>query len=378
MNFFAKPAYLIIPIALLCACTSNNEFEISGEIKNQQGKTIYLQKFVDNRPVTIDSAIIEDNGSFEITNKLPNTDFYQLVLGEGNTFVFVGDTIGELYLEAEGNINIPKKIEGSLDTKLLLDFEKNFNALMLKRDSIGKLMQSGTPEMQVMQLLNDFNKNALDYIHTFVNTNSSSPAVFAALSKLDPVRDMSYFKKVLSDVKPRMEKSLYYDFLGKQITQAAQQADVMRMQEERIAKSDELLAIGNEAPEISLPDPKGNIKSLKALRGKVVLIDFWASWCKPCRLENPNVVKAYKAFKGKGFEIFSVSLDKNQIAWENAIKEDGLTWTHVSDLQFWNSAAAQTYGVAGIPFAVLIDKEGKIIAKNLRGPALEAKLKEVL
>ena len=136
--------------------------------------------------------------------------------------------------------------------------------------------------------------------------------------------------------------------------------------------------VGSEAPEIALNDTTGAAISLSSLRGKYVLIDFWASWCGPCRNENPNVVRMYNKFKEKGFAIYSVSLDKDRESWLRAIRNDNLTWTHVSDLKFWQSAAAQKYGVNAIPATFLVDKEGKIVAKNLRGEALEQKLAEVL
>lgn len=137
-------------------------------------------------------------------------------------------------------------------------------------------------------------------------------------------------------------------------------------------------AVGQVAPEIALANPSGQIVKLSSLRGKYVLIDFWAKWCGPCRRENPNVVKAYTRFKDKGFEVFGVSLDRNKEDWVKAIAEDGLTWTHVSDLRYFESQAAKDYNINAIPFSILLDKTGKIIAKNLRGAALEKKLEEVV
>ena len=144
------------------------------------------------------------------------------------------------------------------------------------------------------------------------------------------------------------------------------------------------LGIGDKAPEIAMRDPQGNIRKLSDLKGKVVLIDFWASWCRPCRMENPNLVKTYDEYmdvrfkNGNGFDVFSVSLDRNKMAWEASIKQDGLVWeNHVSDLQYWRNAAALTYGVNSIPATYLIDGEGNIIKKNLRGKVLRNTL-EVL
>jgi peroxiredoxin len=121
----------------------------------------------------------------------------------------------------------------------------------------------------------------------------------------------------------------------------------------------------------------GTELKLSDLRGKVVLVDFWASWCRPCRLANPEVVALYAKYKDQGFEILGISLDRNTAAWEKAIEKDNLTWYHVSDLKGWQNAAAQLYGVRSIPQTLLIDEEGKIIARNLKGAALEAKLKEI-
>lgn len=136
-------------------------------------------------------------------------------------------------------------------------------------------------------------------------------------------------------------------------------------------------AIGQPAPEIALPNPQGEVVKLSSLRGKYVLVDFWAKWCGPCRRENPNVVRVYNKYKDKGFTVYGVSLDRTKEDWVKAIQEDNLTWTHVSDLKFWQSEAAKTYGITAIPFSILLDPNGVIIAKNLRGAALEQKLAEI-
>lgn len=141
--------------------------------------------------------------------------------------------------------------------------------------------------------------------------------------------------------------------------------------------------IGNLAPEIELENPKGKTIKLSSLRGKMVLVDFWAGWCGPCRRENPNLVRAYKKYNeaklkdASGFEIYSISLDRNRTAWVSAIEDDNLNWdAHVSDLKFWNSEAAQTYGINSIPYNLLLDANGVIVAKNLRGIVLDKTMDE--
>lgn len=137
------------------------------------------------------------------------------------------------------------------------------------------------------------------------------------------------------------------------------------------------IAIGQPAPEIALPDTTGQIVKLSSMKGKYVLVDFWAKWCGPCRMENPNVVRVFHKFKDKGFTVFGVSLDRKKDDWLKAIAEDKLAWTHVSDLKYWQSEAAKTYNITGIPFSLLLDPNGVIVAKNLRGAALEKKLAEI-
>jgi peroxiredoxin len=144
-----------------------------------------------------------------------------------------------------------------------------------------------------------------------------------------------------------------------------------------MVESMRVTAIGQPAPEIALPNPEGEIVKLSSLQGNYVLVDFWAKWCGPCRAENPNIVRVYNKYKDKGFTVYGVSLDRNRTDWLKAIEDDNLTWTHVSDLKYWQSEAAQIYNISAIPFSILLDPEGVIIAKNLRGPALEKKMAEI-
>lgn len=158
----------------------------------------------------------------------------------------------------------------------------------------------------------------------------------------------------------------------------AQLNPMMTQQFQNQINNTKTLLNGAPAPDFKLMTPDGKEVSLSSLKGKVVMIDFWASWCKPCRKENPNVVRIYNRFKDKGFEILGVSLDQNKEAWVGAIAQDKLTWQHVSDLAGWGSAAGKLYHVTGIPFTVIIDKDGKILEKNLRGEKLERKLEKIL
>jgi peroxiredoxin len=206
------------------------------------------------------------------------------------------------------------------------------------------------------QLLSERQSFARD----FVDSNASSISVLAAIQSLDPEKDMKSYLRAEKELVKLYPNSEYVKNFSLQVV--------------KISK----LAIGSEAPQIILNNPNSVTIPLASLRGKVVLVDFWASWCKPCRIENPNVVRLYNKYKDKGFEIYGVSLDKTKESWVNAIRQDGLEWTQVSDLKFWNSSVVKLYDIKSIPQTYLLDEYGIIIAKGVRGKALESKLAEIL
>ncbi len=369
-----------IAILTLASCSTQPKgFVVEGSVKDHAGEYIYFQKYENNTPVTIDSAKIGENGDFSIATVLVEPSFYQLTISPKNAIVLIGENQKSVDLRSKTGFLSDADILGDEDSKLLNDFNRQFLIYLSKRDSIAQLVNMGVSQQEVMKQMQDFSGEVVSFITGFAENNLSSPAVLTILSKLDPVQNIELYKKAEAELsKTTFSSSPFFQAMQRQIASAEMKQAEMEAQQALKAQRDEMLKVGNPAPEITLPNPLGETKKLSDFKGKVVLIDFWASWCKPCRIENPNVVKMYNKYKNRGFEIFSVSLDRNKTAWQNAIREDNLTWTHVSDLKFWQSEAAQTYGVEGIPFTVLVDADGKILAKGLRGAQLEQKLKEIL
>jgi thiol-disulfide isomerase/thioredoxin len=231
---------------------------------------------------------------------------------------------------------------------------------------------------EAIDQLNVLNSAHYQDTKRLIEENADSPVALSAINKMNAQQEFDLFKKVRDGLRKNMGRSGYYAAFREQVDRVEQQEVARRMQEEEMQRLASLLPIGGVAPEIRQQTPDGGTYALSEMRGKVVLIDFWASWCRPCRIENPAMKRVYDKYKGKGFDILGVSLDRDHNAWVQAIQADGINWKHVSDLGFWNNAAAQEYGVSSIPFTVLLDREGKIVAKGLRSHDLESKLAEIL
>jgi peroxiredoxin len=342
---------------------------ISGKIADHGTYTeIFLDSLGAQESVNVTLAPIAADGSFMLKTLVLKTDIYKLRL-EDNNFIFMVISPGEnITLQIAGpKLDFSAKIKGSPQT---VDLYSTMNAIVpynLRMDSLNAqykaVVNTSAQDSQVPIIISAMGiaENARkSEIASRIRKNPASLAWLFFIDKFDISSDFEVMDILDQGLNSAYPQNVYVNQFHKQVA------------EER------RLGIGQEAPEISVSNPDGKIVSLSSLRGNIVLIDFWASWCGPCRKENPNVVKLYEKYHSKGFEVFSVSLDKSREAWIKAIADDHLTWTHVSDLGYWKSAPALLYGVSSIPFTVLIDRNGKIIAKKLRGESLEQKLEELL
>lgn len=370
-----KYTWIVFLFALIaCEPQEKDINKVSGVIENAKADEISLIGYVNGEPDTISTVPIDETGNFEIEFKAGRTDFYTLSLTEENSMVLILDSTNtDVVIAADATkMRETYDISGSPESERLRDllvqttsYERSLDSLMTRlRESA-----SAKQNEERVALGKEYNKTREEYrkyLIDFVNAEPENLANFTALQRLNMKEDFKHFKTVRDALSMKMQGNYFFDNLSEQIAAMEEQ---MRLES--------LLEPGSEAPEIALPNPDGEIVELSSLRGNYVLIDFWASWCKPCRIENPNVVRLYNKYSDENFEIYGVSLDRNREKWEQAIEQDNLTWTHVSDLKFWQSAAAQLYNVKSIPFTVLIDPEGKVIATKLRGRALEQKLEEI-
>jgi peroxiredoxin len=370
----------IVPFIFLLAsaCKSSvDQFSVSGTVSNNPSKqAVYLDLIeLDGvTPTTLDTAVIEaGSGRFELeTTPSPEEGIYRLRFEKDGVFVLLASDRNDIEFNADWK-DFGKYTTNSANSNSFREMLKAFNekvaVINSKRASLIAQQQQGAADSLIRAGEADFNAyvNATeDYLLKYADTTKSpSVALYIVGPLLRKQLEAERFEPVMTSMSKRfndhpMVQKVVKEYFG-------------YMQQQKSA-----LKLGQPAPDFTLPDPDGKMISLSSLKGKYVLVDFWAAWCGPCRQENPNVVAAYKQYSNKNFTILGVSLDKAKEPWLKAIKDDQLTWTHVSDLKYWESIVVPMYNIQGIPFNVLLDPQGNIIATNLRGTSLQAKLSEVI
>ena len=367
---FIAACYIAISFAI-SSCTSlePNTFVINGTTDHVDGSSVYRIKSGPNgQPVTIDSTTIV-NGSFELKGAIDQIDI---------NFIFLEGVNGNIpVILEEGSIEM-EIFKDSLASSITAGTPSNNNLAQYRESTQGfaKDMRTLVQEINEANTLGDnilaedltakykaVETNLNAYEKDFMSSNPQSYVATLILERLVTTKAMrsSEAKLIFNAFDPKIKSSVS----GKKV-------------EAIINVPTNPTAIGEVAPVFEGPNPTGELVSLASLKGKVTIIDFWASWCRPCRIENPNLVRLYKRMHDKGLEIVGVSLDKNQSSWARAIEDDGLSWNHVSNLKYWQDPIALLYGVRSIPAAFVLNKDGVIVAKNLRGTQLDAKIEELL
>ncbi len=378
---------IILATFLLFSCSKKEEgFTVSGKLDNAGVDYIYLQEMTSLELIPVDSCKLDSSGTFILRGTSSFPRFYAISVFKGEYAYLLARTGEQIILEGDAaDLTDSYTVEGSAESELIRELTSKQNSTIARIQELNMIFNDS---MKIADF--DALKARLDtayqeavnsqwtYSTRFIENNLHSQASLMALYMqigprrylLQPDKDFKYFAMVDSSLTLLYPESDAVQDLHRQVEELRQR---MKMDELSASR----LAIGAEAPEIALPSPSGDTIVLSSLRGKIVLLDFWASWCSPCRRENPNLVKNYNKYKDKGFEIYQVSLDKTKAAWLKGIEDDGLEWIHVSDVMYWNSIVVPIFNIQGIPMSYLLDKEGKIIAHNLRGEQLGAKLEEI-
>ncbi|HVU98983.1 MAG TPA: TlpA disulfide reductase family protein [Puia sp.] len=372
-----------------CQQKKKGAFSVSGTFKNGDKlasvegpiSKVYLIEVSskDQNPVVLDSAKLpHGSGTFSVSGLTRGEALYELVFGENIITVPLINDVSDVRV----NVDLGKKddfyeVKGSDASSQLKDLitafgKKNYEVekTMADLDSLKGANAADSLLIAGTNRKNDAIRDLNSYLKQFLNTNTNGTISGLALSWASRSFSRSEFETSLNDMVSKFPDNTLLAGIKKSYDK---QIAAMQGQDNEMNSW-----VGKQAPELSLPDVNGKPVSLDSYKGKYLLVDFWASWCGPCRAENPNVVSIYNQFKGKNFAILGVSLDRERDAWQEAIRADHLDWTHVSDLKFWSSKAVETFKFNGIPFNVLIDPQGKIIAQGLRGDDLEKELRSVL
>jgi thiol-disulfide isomerase/thioredoxin len=383
-----RKLFLFLFAIIIFGGCKNNSVRISGTLTDpEKGGYIFLDELKANNLTTVDSVIISNDGTFKFELNIKNPAFYLIKISDNNFLTMLVAPGEKMTLNAKyDSLNYPIAVSGSKGTELLVEYNLYLKKTIDKLSGLNTIYMQNTENPQlpkIIESLDSLAKLYLDDINLYtknhIDNNISSLVTLVALYQqvapnvyvLNPSEDMKYFIKVDSSL-----FNLFPDYepVAMLHSQVKEFLDGMPSN----AKIAPVSGGGTEAPEITLPSPNGDTIRLSSTRGSVVLLDFWAAWCTPCRMENPNLVKAYDLYHKDGFEIFQVSLDKTKEAWMKGIKDDKLErWIHVSDIQYWNSIVVPLYKIESIPSNLLLDKDGKIIASNLRGEKLHEKLAEI-
>jgi peroxiredoxin len=362
-----KSIYLFVMIMLIAACSSEPHYVVKGKIEGSDSITFYLQKRDAGKIVNIDSAVSK-KGEFTIRGGA--VDYPQLVqLVAGNTRKRTSFYLENSVINIEGTLDslFKAEITGSKtqdEYKSLVESNKPLSNIYSKKMSEyhdAAQTRNSVKQQEVEKTLDSVQTEMINNQKNFVRNNPSSYVTPSILGSISYEMEADELESILNNLDTAIAAL-------PQIVSIKERLAVMKT-----------VAIGMKAPDFTMNDTDGNPVSLSSKIGaKLLLIDFWAAWCGPCREENPNVVKVYSEFNKKGFDVFGVSLDNSREDWIKAVKDDKLTWTHVSDLQRGNNAAAKLYAVNAIPSNFLLDENGTIIARNLRGEDLYNKVKDIL
>ncbi|MDX9750823.1 MAG: TlpA disulfide reductase family protein [Flavobacteriales bacterium] len=365
---------------LMAACTSGGDSgTLTVEIADGGGRTLYLESISGRSPVRIDSTTLSAGGAGRLSLHALPMDYYRITFGEGSDLVLAVDSTSHVTVQAPAHpLHAATSVQGPAHTEGFFRFQQATIAFEEQRERIRQAMQERPGDPALLAELNALNAEYHDLCKRTATADPGAPVALSAVSRLPIEDDTALYKQVRDALHATMPRSGFYTKFKSQVDRIEQQEIARRLQEEELRRLSMVAPPGSPAPEIKQATPDGGQFALSQLRGKVVLIDFWASWCRPCRIENPRLKEVYAQYKGRGFEILGVSLDRDKGAWTTAIADDGLPWKHVSDLRYWQNAAALEYAVSSIPHGVLVDREGKIVAKGVRAHELAAKLDELL